>query len=265
MQKDPYTILGISRNATAEEIKKAYRKLAHQYHPDKSSGDEAKFKEVNEAYQILSDPKKRSSFDHFGFAYNDGGFQGGQTGDGGFSNFWDLFNRQGSFRTGGFEDIFDIFSDAFGASYDQRKEPHKGEDVYLELAVGKRDLGQKRIFEFDVLRSCPECDATGVAKGYKLQDCTTCHGTGQVRQSSRTPFGAFTRITVCPECSGKRKIPEKECSICKGAMRVAGKKKIEIHIPKDLADGYTVIVPQGGNTGLDGRPSGDLVIALKLK
>jgi len=266
MQGDPYTILGISRNASQDEIKKAYRKLAHQHHPDKTGGDDAKFKEINEAYQILSDPKKRSSFDNFGQAYNDGGFpfgdaQGRQNGFGGF-DFSDLF--RGGFRSGSMEDIFDIFSGAFGGQQ-TRQESTRGEDIYLEVRVNKKDLSSTKTFEYQVYKECDECKATGLAKGAKIINCSTCSGQGQVRETSRTPFGAFTRVMVCQICKGKGRIPEKECSKCKGSGRTAGKKRIELHIPKDLADGYSVVVPQGGNAGPLGKPMGDLVINFKLK
>ncbi len=261
--KDPYTILGVPRSAGEDEIKKAYRKLAHQYHPDKKGGDEAKFKELNEAYQVLSDPGKRANFDNFGFAYNDGGFQGAQD-FGGFSDFFG--GRQGGFSAGGVEDLFDLFSEAFGGSqYGFRSEQTKGEDMHLEVPVSKRDLGTKRIVEFELMTVCEACNATGVAKGAKIVQCSACRGAGQVRQSTRTPFGAFTRITVCRECGGRCKKAEQECSTCKGQTRVSNTRKIELHIPDSIENGYSVVVPKGGNAGREGRPAGDLIINLKLK
>jgi molecular chaperone DnaJ len=268
LNKDPYTILGVPRTASPDDIKKAYRKLAHQFHPDKSGGDEAKFKELNEAYQVLSDPKKRANFDNFGFAYNDGNFGGSQGGSNyDYSNFWDAFNgsRGGYQQQGGFEDFFDIFSDAMGGGRYAQQEPIKGEDLYLEVHVGKKDLGQKRIFEFDAFDTCKTCEATGMAKGSKLQDCKTCGGTGQLRQQTRTPFGAFTRINVCGTCKGKRKIPEKVCTTCKGETRIKTTRRLELHIPEKLEDQYTIVIPHGANAGREGRPGGDLIINLKLK
>src|SRR6266498_155116 len=204
MTRDPYTTLGISRNATVEEIKKAYRKLAHQHHPDKTGGDDKKFKEINEAYQILSDPKKRSSYDTFGHAYNDGGF-----------------------HSGGFEDIFDLFSDAFSTGTRYQEEPLKGEDIYLEVPLIKKDLSSKKIFEFEIYKECPVCSATGLAKGAKLKDCEVCKGAGQIRQTSRTPFGSFTRVAICQVCRGKRKIPERVCDECRGEGRIVARKQME--------------------------------------
>lgn len=267
MIKDPYSALGIPRSASQDDIKKAYRKLAHQFHPDKSGGDESKFKEVNEAYQVLSDPKKRANFDNFGYAYNDGGFQGGGSqSNQDYSNFWDIFggSRGGYQQSGGFEDFFNIFSDALGGQQSYQEQT-KGEDIYLEVHIGKRDLGQRRIFEFDSYKECTECDAIGAAKGSKIITCKTCGGTGQVRQQQRTPFGAFTRIMVCQTCRGKRRFPEEECKKCKGQTRLQSKRKLEIHIPEKIEDGYTIIIPKGGNAGKEGKPAGDLIINLKLK
>src|SRR3989344_4875484 len=145
MNKDYYQTLGVPRTASQDEIKKAYRKLAHEHHPDKKTGDEGKFKEVNEAYQVLSDPKKRSNYDNFGFAYNDGGFQGGQYGQG--FDFSDLFGSRGR-AGGGMEDLFDMFSDVFGNRQPQYEDRTKGEDLYVEINVSKKDLGTIRVVEY---------------------------------------------------------------------------------------------------------------------
>lgn len=259
MPQDPYTILGVSKNASADEIKKAYRKLAHQHHPDKKGGSEKKFKEINEAYQILSDPEKKSRFDQFGHAGANGGFSGGGQGFGGF-------DFGGGF-SGGFEDIFDMFSGGFGGmgSPGRQREPAKGEDLHLEIHLNKKDLGQTRQLEFDVQKSCQECSGSGIAKGHGLKTCGTCKGAGQVQQNIRTLFGTFSAASVCGECRGKGKIPEKLCSECKGHGRVKGKRSMEIHIPEKIEDGYTIIVPKGGNAGTESKPAGDLIIRLRVK
>lgn len=254
---DPYTTLGVSKNASADEIKKAYRKLAHQHHPDKKGGDEKKFKEINEAYQILSDPEKKSRFDQFGHAGANGGFGGGQ----GFGGF-DFSGFQGGF-SGGFEDIFDMFTG--GGMGGSHREPAKGEDLHIELQISKKDLGQIRKIEFDVQKPCNECSGSGVAKGHGLKTCETCKGAGRVQQNVRTLFGTFSAASVCGECKGKGKIPEKICSECKGHGRVKGKRSMEIHIPEKIEDGYTIIVPKGGNAGPEGKPAGDLVIQLRVR
>lgn len=260
MSKDYYQTLGIPRTASQDDIKKAYRKMAHQFHPDKQGGDENKFKEVNEAYQVLSDPKKRSSYDNFGSAYNDGGFQGQD-----YADFSDFFRGGGR---GGFEDIFEAFSDMFGSTQARpsyQEEARKGEDVYLEAAVNKKDLGTIRVFEYPILDKCNTCGGNGVEKGYKMVNCGTCGGAGQVRQTSKSAFGVFTRIAVCPKCRGKRRVPEKECHICSGEGRTKAKRKFEVHVPENIESSYTVIVPKAGNAGKEGQPPGDLIINLKIK
>ena len=269
MSKDYYNILNVSRTASQDDIKKAYRKMAHQYHPDKQGGNESKFKEVNEAYQVLSDPKKRESYDNFGFAYNDGGFSGGQE----YADFGDIFGgfRGGGGRPptgGGFEDIFEAFSDMMGGGYARpsyQEESRKGEDIYMEANISKKDLGTTKVFEYNILDKCDDCDGNGVEKGYKMINCSGCGGTGQVRQTSKSPFGVFTRIGVCSKCKGKRRVPEKECHICSGSGRVKAKRKVEIRIPENLDSNYTIAVPKGGNAGIEGKPNGDMVISLKIK
>lgn len=265
MTKDYYTTLGVSRTASPDEIKKAYRKMAHEYHPDKKSGNEEKFKEVNEAYQILSDPKKRSNYDNFGFGYNDGSFQSGGFDFGQGGNFWDLFGgSQG--RRGGAEDLFDMFGEMFGGfRQPQDEESSRGENLYLELTINKKDLGTQKILEYDAFGVCDDCGGQGVAKGYKINTCQTCHGAGQVRQTSRSNFGMFTRIGVCPTCQGKGKIPEKECSRCRASGRIKTKRKLEIHIPNHIENNYNIVIPKGGSAGKSGKPSGDLVLNIKVK
>ena len=279
MSKDYYTTLGVPRTASQEEIKKAYRKLAHQYHPDKKGGDEAKFKEVNEAYQVLSDPKKKSSYDNFGFAYNEGGFQGGQD----YGNYSDFFSGMGG---RGAEDIFDIFSDMFGSPRGEagggfhqpyeREESQRGENLYIEVKIKKDDLGKQKTIEFEALDKCKECEGSGIERGYSMITCETCKGSGQVRQTSRSAFGYFTRVGICHKCGGKGRFPEKKCHKCSGNGRAKAKRKLDILIPPDLESDRNVVVPQGGNvskTGQAGLPTrlrgqaqaGDLVIHLKLR
>ncbi len=238
MPTDPYTILGVSKSASADDIKKAYRKLAHQYHPDKKGGNEAKFKEINEAYQTLSDPDKRSRHDH----YQDFDFSG---------------------MGGGFEDIFNMFGGAAQSSRPNR--PVKGEDLYLEVPVSKKDLGQKKIYEFQALDACTICDASGVAPGSKRITCSQCKGSGQVRQAVRTPFGTFAQVGVCSQCDGEGTIPEKRCAICGGSGRTKQNRKLELHLPEKIDDRYLVVFPKEGNAGLQGMPAGDLLITLRMK
>lgn len=243
MPADPYTTLGVGRNASADDIKKAYRKLAHQHHPDKKGGDEARFKEVNEAYQILSDPDKKSRYDQFG---------------GGQGQYQD-FDFSGM---GGFEGIFDMFTGGAGA---RRARPAKGEDLHLEIPVSKKDLGQQKVYEFEVFGPCGTCDASGVAPGAKRVACSQCRGSGQVRQAVRTPFGTFAQVGVCSKCRGDGEIAEKLCPTCGGQGRTKIRRKLELHIPKKIDDRYLVVFPQQGNAGPEGAPAGDLLVTLRMK
>ncbi|HUO75329.1 MAG TPA: DnaJ domain-containing protein [Candidatus Paceibacterota bacterium] len=247
--QDPYTILGVSRNASSDDIKKAYRKLAHQYHPDKKGGNEAKFKEVNEAYQVLGDPEKKARYDQFGSAGPAGGFGGG-------GQYQD-FNFGGA--GGGFESIFDMFTGGFGGTTRQRAE--KGEDLHLSVNISAKDLGKKKIYEFEALDACVSCRGTG-AEGGRLEECSTCHGAGRVRQAVRTPFGTFAQVAVCSTCGGDGRIAEKKCHVCNGGGRVKRKRKLELHIPSELIDRYLIAFPQQGNAGLNGTPPGDLLVTL---
>lgn len=247
MAADPYTTLGVSKNASADEIKKAYRALAHKHHPDKKGGNEAKFKEINEAYQTLSDLDKKARYDQFGDA--GAGMGGGQYQD---------FN----FGGGGFESIFDMFG---GGGRAARQRPEKGEDIYLEVQVGKKDLGQRKVYEFELFVECDTCEGTGIPPGTKRKQCEECKGAGQVRQAVRTPFGTFAQVATCPKCEGDGEIPEKRCPICSGSGRVKSKRKLEVHIPDTITDHYLIVFPQEGNAGPEGVPAGDLMITLRLK
>jgi len=266
--KDYYTILGVPRTASADEVKKAYRKLAHEYHPDKKNGNEAKFKEVNEAYQVLSDPQKRSNYDNLGYAYNDGGFGGGQAGGYSFNqeDIWNMFGGNRGERRGNSEDIFEMFSEMFGGyRQPQYGQERKGEDLFIEVAVNRKDLGTTRILEYNIQDLCGECKGEGVAKGSKIVTCQTCKGAGQVRQQARSGFGIFSTITICPTCHGLGRMPEKECLVCKGSGRVKAHKTLEIRLPSDLQHSYNVVVPQAGNAGKGGQQPGDLVINIKVR
>ena len=249
MASDPYSVLGVSKSASADDIKKAYRKLAHQYHPDKKGGNEAKFKEVNEAYQVLGDPEKKARYDQFGSTGPTGGFGGG----GQYQDF--------NFNGGGFESIFDMFTGGFGSTAHQRAE--KGEDLHLTVNVASKDLGKKKIYEFEALDSCVACKGTGAEAG-RMKECGTCHGAGRVRQAVRTPFGTFAQVAVCATCGGDGQIAEKKCHVCNGGGRVKAKRKLELHIPSELDDRYLVAFPREGNAGLQGSPAGDLLVTLRF-
>ncbi|HTP57098.1 MAG TPA: DnaJ domain-containing protein [Candidatus Paceibacterota bacterium] len=251
MASDPYSVLGVSKGASTDDIKKAYRKLAHQYHPDKKGGNEAKFKEVNEAYQVLGDPEKKARYDQFG--------QYGQTNGG--AHYQDFnFNFGGG---GGFENIFDMFTGGFGSTGSPRA-AEKGEDLHLSVNVAARDLGRKKVYEFEALDACTSCKGTGAEAG-RMKECGTCHGAGRVRQAVRTPFGTFAQVAVCATCGGDGQIAEKKCRVCNGGGRIKAKRKLELHIPSELTDRYLVAFPREGNAGLQGSPAGDLLVTLRFQ
>lgn len=252
--EDPYKILGVSKNASQDEIKKAYRKLAHQHHPDKKGGNEARFKEINEAYQTLSDTDKRARYDQFGHAGAQGGFGGG--GAGGYQDF--NFDFGGS----GFESIFDMFGGGAGRQASRR--PEKGEDIQLRVEVASRDLGKQKVYEFEAFHACEKCTGTG-AKDGKLMTCGTCNGQGRVRQPVRTPFGTFAQVAVCGTCDGDGQVAVHACDVCSGIGRRKGKRTLEIHLPNAINDRHLVVFPAQGNAGLQGVPAGDLLMEIRVK
>ncbi len=250
---DPYKTLGVQPSASADDIKKAYRKLAHQHHPDKKGGNEARFKEVNEAYQVLSDPDKKARFDRYGDAgQQTGGFGGG----GGFQDVHFDFGGMGG---SGFESMFDMFSGA-----QQRGRPEKGEDLHLNITVDTKDVGKRKVYEFEAFQPCTTCESTG-AKNAKFSVCSECKGQGRLQRAVRTPFGTFAQAVVCPQCSGDGRVPESMCTSCSGAGRMKGKRTIEVHIPKDIPDRYLMAFPMEGNAGLEGVPAGDLLVTIRRK
>jgi len=251
MPKDPYDILGVSRTASAADIKKAYRTLAHQYHPDKKGGDEARFKEVNEAYQTLSNAKKKESYDRFGHAGAQGGFgaAGGQ-----YSQDF------GDFDMG---NIFDMFG-GFGGGARQAR-PEKGEDLHLAVQLTKKDLGKRKVYEFDAFQACDDCTASGVAKGSKRETCSQCQGQGRVRQAVRTPLGTFAQVVACDQCQGEGSVIKDRCRTCGGTGRTKARRTIEVHVPKDLPGQYLIAYPKQGNAGPQGTSPGDLTVTLQMK
>ncbi len=257
--KDYYQILGVSRGASKEEIKKAYRKLAHKYHPDKKDGDEMKFKEVNEAYQILSDDNKRTQYDQFGRT-----FETGQPGGG--------FGFDGSQGFGGFDfdlgDLGDIFGEAFGFSAPGKtKDVRRGKNIELDIEIPLESTlkGQKRKFSIRKFVSCSRCDGVGAEPGTARNQCSSCRGTGKVQEIKKTFFGSFTRVGTCPECSGEGQKPEKPCNVCRGEGRVKKEEEIEIFIPAGVDSNQVIKVSEKGDAGKKGGRSGDLYIRIMVK
>ncbi len=256
--KDYYQILGISKSASKEEIKKAYRKLAHKYHPDKKDGDESKFKEVNEAYQILSDDEKRNQYDKFGRV-----FEGGQAG-GGYEGFSQGFN--------GFDfdmsDLGDIFEEAFGFSSARKtRDVRRGKNIEIDLELSLQETlkGQKRKFSIRKFIVCSRCEGSGAEPGTARNQCFSCRGSGKVQEIKRTILGSFTKVTVCPECSGEGQKPENPCNVCKGEGRVKREEEIEVFIPAGIDTNQVIKVAGKGDAGKKGGKNGDLYIRIFVK
>lgn len=266
--KDYYQVLGVERSATPEEIKKAYYKLAHKYHPDKSGGDEKKFKEINEAYQVLSDKLKREQYDKYGRIFegayaNQGGSFGGFNG---FdpSSFW----NQG-FAGDGFPniDLEDLFGDFFGVGRQKKKDIRRGEDIEIELELELKDVlrNQKREININKHESCSRCGGKGSEPGTKVNECYTCRGVGQVQQVKKTFFGTIARYTDCPTCRGEGYVPEKPCNVCKGEGRVRGRFSVVIDIPAGVDSGQILKIRHKGNAGRRGGSPGDLYVRIIIK
>lgn len=266
MANNYYEILGVSKGATDDEIKKAYRKLAHKYHPDKAGGDEAKFKEINEAYQVLSDKAKRSQYDQFGRTFEGAGGASGQ-GFGGFdfSGFQGFGGNQGfDFDFGG-GDFSDIFSDIFGGG--GRSAKRRGRDIQVDTEIDFFEIakGTERTFSLYKTTSCDKCEGTGGEPGAKRKTCPTCQGKGRIQKTSRSFFGSFTQVVECSECRGEGQVFENKCRQCGGDGRFKKEEKIEIKIPAGISDGQTISVRGAGEAGEKGAPSGDLYVTVRIK
>ena len=260
--KDYYEILGIKKDATEEEIKKAYRKLAHKYHPDKEGGDEAKFKEINEAYQVLSNKQKRAQYDQFGQTFDYG--QAGGFGDAtGFDPFGKTYNVN-------FEDfdLGDIFSNFFGGGFRTQKKwgPVSGDDISINLDISFEEavFGTERVVELNKRVKCEKCNGNGAEPGTKIDTCPTCSGEGQIRQVQQILFGSFTKVTTCPDCHGEGKKALTPCNECHGEGRVRRYRKVKIKIPAGISSGQTIEINSGGEAGLRGGPAGNLFVTVRV-
>ncbi|SNX55238.1 molecular chaperone DnaJ [Thermoanaerobacterium sp. RBIITD] len=265
MAKDYYEILGLDKNATEDDIKKAYRTLAKKYHPDLNPGNkeaEQKFKEINEAYQILSDPQKKAQYDQFGdAAFNQGGFNQGDFG--GFGGF-----GQGGFDFGGFGDIFgDVFGDIFGGSSRRKTGPQRGNDIRLNLSLTFEEaaFGVEKEIEVERYEKCDKCKGTGANPGTKPEVCPECHGSGEVRITQNTPFGRIVNVRTCPKCHGEGNIIKNPCTYCRGTGKVRKTRKIKVNIPAGIDDGQMVSLRGEGEPGERGGAKGDLFIVINIK
>jgi molecular chaperone DnaJ len=268
MAKDYYNILGVDKAASADEIKRAYRKLAHQYHPDKEGGDEAKFKEINEAYQVLGNDQKRKTYDQFGTA--DFG-AGGGAGPGGMN--WEDIMRQGGFAGGGAQgvefDLGDIFSEFFGgaARGGRRGRKQRGEDIQIDMDLEFREaaFGAKKTVELLRHIKCTHCSGNGAEPGTPIKECSTCSGSGVVDQIQRSVFGAIRTQAVCGTCNGQGKTAETKCTQCQGSGRQRVESKLEVDIPAGIDDGQTIRVMNQGEAGPHGAPAGDLYVTVHVR
>lgn len=263
MSKDYYKILGVTKSATDDEIKKAYRKMAHKYHPDKKDGDEAKFKEVNEAYQVLSDKQKRGQYDQFGSDFQSaGGFSGG-----GFGGFEDIFRNAQGFSGGsaGFEDIFsDFFGGATGSSSSRRS---RGEDIQIDVTISLQDSYQGKKFHREIQKraTCSKCNGNGAEPGTSMKTCPTCNGSGSTVNQVRTMLGVFQQRTTCQTCNGEGKTPEKPCTKCNGLGIETREEEVTFDIPKGIHDGQTLEVPMKGHASQYGGRAGNLYVTVHVK
>jgi molecular chaperone DnaJ len=268
---DYYKILGVSKSAGNDEIKKAYRKLAHQHHPDKSGGNEAKFKEINEAYQVLSDKTKRSQYDQYGQTFEQARHSG-QAGGPGFSgfgdfDFGDIFSHSGfSSQGGGFEDIFsDIFGT--GSSRGSRRRKSRGQNIQMDLEISFQEMMTGVEKEIKLYKGivCRRCGGSGGEPGSGQETCSHCEGTGQVKKTTRSFFGVFSQVSECPQCQGAGQIFRKRCSQCGGDGRVKEESRIRIPVPAGIEDGQTLVLEVQGEAGEKGVVPGDLYVVVHVE
>ena len=265
-KKDFYELLGVNKDATDQEIKKAYRKLAMKYHPDKNQGNkdaEEKFKEINEAYEVLSDKEKRANYDRFGpDAYNStGGFGGGGFSGANF-DFDDIFDMFSGFGSGG---GFGGFSSR--SSRNTAKMPRKGQDVRIKLSITFEEaaFGIKKEVEIPIEDSCQFCKGTGAKNGTSKEKCKTCNGEGVITKTVRTPFGSMMNQSVCTDCNGTGERIIEKCDHCNGTGRIKSKKKVSIEIPGGIDDQNILRVSGQGQAGYNGGPRGDLQVVVAVK
>lgn len=256
-KRDYYEVLGVDRNVDDQALKKAYRKLAMKYHPDRNPDNkeaEEKFKEVNEAYEVLSDAEKRRRYDQFGHDGVNGQFGGGSQGFGG--------------GFGGFEDIFgDIFGDVFGGQRTRRRGPERGQDIKQRVTISFEDaaFGKKIEIKLNRTEECSECHGSGAKAGTGKKTCPTCNGTGEVRTVQRTPFGNIQSSRTCSTCNGEGEIIETPCPKCHGKGHTRKVKTIEVDIPAGIDDGQMIKLSGQGEIGKKGGPRGDLYIVVSIK
>lgn len=262
-KRDYYEVLGLQKGASEDELKQAFRKLSRKYHPDFNPGDkeaEEKFKEINEAYEVLSDPDKKSRYDQFGHAGVDPSYGGGGFGGGFSGGFGDM------------GDISDIFSSFFGSGFgggsrSNPNAPRRGQDIQKNVTISFMEACSGKDVDITINRmeKCPDCNGSGAASGSSAETCPDCHGTGQVKTTQRTPFGMISSQKVCPKCGGKGSIINNPCKKCGGGGRVNVSKTISVSIPAGIDDEQTIRVGGQGHGGINGGPSGDLHVTVSVR
>ncbi len=267
--KDYYSVLGVSREASEEDIKKAYRKLAHQYHPDKG-GNEAKFKEVNEAYQVLSNKEKRSQYDSFGRVSDMGGGQGPMPGWEGFSGFGGQ-GQQWNVNFGGEDlgDLGDIFEQFFGgqAAASRRPTYTRGSDIeiHAEITLEEAFKGLSKTLHYQTFTECAHCSGLGYEKSKGTKKCAKCQGKGEIREERQTFFGKFAQVRACPDCHGRGEVPNEKCHECKGTGRIVKQREAKVEIAPGIEDGQIIKLAGYGEAGEFGSGSGDLYVVVRVK
>ena len=259
-KKDYYESLGLNKDASEDDIKKAFRQQAKKYHPDVNPGNtraEARFKEINEAYEVLSDPEKKSRYDRYGHAGVDPNFGAG-SGFGGFSGFGGM-----DFNLG---DLFSSFFSGGGSSSRSRNAPRKGERVRAELIITFEEaaFGCEKDVSAMRVESCGDCTGTGCKEGTTAEKCTECNGRGTVTAQQRTPFGVMQSTTDCPKCSGRGKVIHQPCEKCRGLGLVRTNRKIKVNVPAGIDDGQTISIRGQGSAGVNGGETGDLYVTVSV-
>lgn len=271
-KKDYYEVLGVNKNSTDDEIKKAYRKMARKYHPDLNRDDpktaEAKMKEINEAYDILKDKEKRAQYDQFGHAAFSGAGYGG-AGGGTYTNINmdDIFSNMGGGFGGGFGDIFEQFFGGDRGRARQKRGPEKGADLRydLRLTFEEAAFGKKMTIKVPRMENCEECGGTGAKKGTTPDECPDCHGTGMRQTTTRTPFGVISNARPCERCHGSGQIVKNPCEHCHGAGKIKVERDIDLNIPKGVDEGQRLRIAGGGQAGERGGAPGDLYVYIVIK
>jgi len=265
-KRDYYEVLGVSKDASADEIKKAYRKAAVKFHPDKDSGDEAKFKEASEAYEVLKDQQKRQRYDQFGHAGVGGGAAGGgYAGGNPFEGFGGMGGQNVNFDFGD-GGLGDIFSQFFGGGSGRRQGPTRGRDVETTVTLSFEDavFGVEEKLNLDMDDECSHCHGTTVEPGHELKTCPTCHGAGQQTRVMNTMFGQIQQAVTCETCKGRGKVPEVVCSVCKGKGTERRKQTITLKVPAGIDDGATIRLKERGEA-IGGGARGDLYVHIRVK